>query len=131
MAWYSLLIVCLPVSICQVDSNAGIPGQRLGARGPIHIVEEINAFPEPDIWFNDYSRANKAVVIKGGAKLSPAYTLWTDEYFAGKVDALPGNVVTDSRVNPPKLYTFEEFLNMYKESNMYMVHSTPEALRWQ
>lgn len=128
MAWPAFLLGLLAVSHCQ-DTDTDGDLKRLGARGLVHVVEEIDAFPDPEIWFRDYSRANKAVVIKGGAKLSPAYTLWTDEYFASKAGALSERVVADSRARQPRLHTFEEFLNMYKETSIYMVYTTPEALR--
>ena len=87
-------------------------------------------------FFKNYvhSKPKKAVIFKGGAKLSPAFTLWTDEYLknhpesetmqfdveVGKKETRQGNM---ERRN------VKEFVESYRHDDVYAVTDVPQNLQ--
>ena len=96
-----LLVVTLAILnvVCSQDESAGhahvdrvirtpdaaepLPGhlQPLGShRDPEGPLEEVQGFPDAQIFFEKYVTGSKPVVFKDAAKKIPAYSKWTDDY---------------------------------------------------
>ena len=68
--------------VCSANT-ANLPGhlKPLGShRDPNGSIDEIQGFPDPELFFEKYVKASKPVVFKDAAKMVPAYSKWTDEY---------------------------------------------------
>ena len=105
---------------------------RFGA-GPQHSIEEIEGFPDPKTFFTKYVTASKPVKMTGAAKISPAFHLWSDDYF------LTMNIPADSLVlvetkkkenrhQETLQMHFKDFVSSYNTSEQYMVETVPQFL---
>lgn len=108
--------------------------EPLAAKSKKTSVETLDTFPTPEVFFKEYVSKIRPVAIRGGAKLSKAFSLWSDDYFKG----LPGAeklVITaesgkkENRTNPAKEITFKQFVETYKTEDIYMVNGVPEFLQ--
>jgi lysine-specific demethylase 8 len=105
----------------------------LGSQGPVHPIDELTAFPDSSTFYKRYTKASKPLLVKGGAKDSPAYALWTDEYLTGKEEA-KSEIVTveygkkENRTKGSKLYSMKEFVEAYKKENIYLVAGVPKYI---
>ena len=135
----AVLIAALGLLLVTLDecSQTTLPLghlEPLGARSPKHSVEVIDAFPSPQEFFESFASRLRPVLIKGGAKISPAFSKWTDEYFIAHKDAGAINVAAEerkkeNRTNPSRDLTFREFVETYEEEDIYMVDSVPAFLK--
>lgn len=108
--------------------------EPLGARNVKHNIHELEEFPEPLEFFRDYVGPSKPVLIRNGAKISPAFELWTDDYFL----SLPGAENTtvfveqgkkENRTLPGTDIYFKDFVLRYNDSDIYMVNGVPDILQ--
>ena len=128
-------IIC-SVTIAVRTSEPGLETQEghlkaFGEGRPNRPVEEVNGFPGPKHFFENYVTPMKPVLMKGAAKLSKGYTLWTDEYFLTensdfKVMSEPS--MKQVLFQTMKYITFTEFVSEYKESGHYMINVVPTFL---
>ena len=83
------LFLFLGQSLCTDDDPSFYPGhlEPLGARHNKSSVKTLFTFPKPLQFFQNFVSASFPLLIKGGAKLSPAFTQWTDEYFVSYPDS--------------------------------------------
>lgn len=44
------------------------------------LIDELHDIPSPKVFWEKYVKPSRAVVLRGAAKNSPAFTKWTDEY---------------------------------------------------
>ena len=136
-------VVCLPFqSIAQPEVEtkqeySSKPGhlEPLGAKSIKHPVEVIQSYPDPKTFFKTYVVASKPVLIQNAAKLSPAFTKWTDEYFLSLPESTDYKIEAEQRKKerrtiPPEEMSFSEFVKTYKEQDIYMVNSVPQFIRW-
>ncbi|XP_019616378.1 PREDICTED: uncharacterized protein LOC109463921 [Branchiostoma belcheri] len=76
-----LLAVCGPHSI---TGDSALPVGHLqplgGHRPPDVPIDELHNIPHPREFWDKYVKHDKPVILRGAAKNSPAFTLWTDEY---------------------------------------------------
>ncbi|XP_001630801.3 uncharacterized protein LOC5510344 [Nematostella vectensis] len=101
--------------------------EPLGAKNPKISLESLETFPEPKEFFEKYASKKQPVLFKGGAKLSPAFEKWTDEYFLSLPEAKETKVFAEqgkkeNRSNAGKDISFHEFVSNYKKNDIYMVH---------
>ena len=87
--------------------------------------------------------------MRGAAKLSPAFSLWTDDYLLTAAGGGPPSLwglgggeggeeehrvsvelaKKENRTGPSKELGFREFLGVYRDEEIYMVDSVPPFLR--
>lgn len=136
------LVVCLAFQSAQPEDESkqdfsSIPGhlEPLGARSTKHPVEVIQSYPDPKAFFKTYVIASKPVLIQNAAKLSSAFTKWTDEYFLSLPESTDYKIEAEQRKKekrtvPPEEISFSEFVKTYREQDIYMVNSVPKFIRW-
>lgn len=135
-----LLVDLVRSEVSLSDDPALFPGhlQPIGSGRPISKVKQIDGFPEPNDFFANYvhSKSKKAVIFKGGAKLSPAFNLWSDDYLRdhpesdtmqfdiekGKKEDRKGNMMKRS---------VKDFINSYHTDDIYAVSDVPDQLKNQ
>ncbi|XP_050390812.1 uncharacterized protein LOC126809970 [Patella vulgata] len=105
-----------------------------GTGRPIHDIEEVQGFPSPDDFFKNYFFPQKPVKIASGAKMSPAFKLWTDEYFLNlnipeHSTVFLETVKKESRQQKTMNMAFKKFVKTYMNSTYYMVDNVPEYLK--
>lgn len=138
-----LLIICLHLAlISSAKLSTGephltnFPGhlEALGSRNVQHSLEVIPDFSTPEKFFENYVAPSKPVLIRGGAKHSPAFADWTDEYFLSFAESSDFKIVAEQRkkeirTHPPLDMSFEEFVKTYENSDIYMVNGVPPFLQ--
>lgn len=134
--YINLLLVALYCVVGDtIEDLASHPGhlQPIGSHGQIVAVESLNHFPSPSVFFWEYVNASKPLLIRGGAKISPAFTRWTDEYFLSLPEGKDYDVVVEqakkeNRSLSPEEIPFAEFMKRYSEDDIYLVHSLPDFI---
>lgn len=83
---FFLLSICLSQAI-KIHSEDEIVFPRghlqpLGShRDPDNtLIDELHEIPSAKVFWEKYVKPSRAVVLRGAAKNSPAFTTWTDEY---------------------------------------------------
>ena len=132
-----LLLRFLRLSVCTNEDPSLFPGhlEPLGARHKKTPVKTLFAFPEPrDLFENFASSSQLPVLIKGGAKLSPALSTWTDDYFMSVPGS--GNFSIDVEIGKKENRTkgvlrmsFKQFVERYRDQDVYMVNRVPVFLQ--
>ncbi|CAD5125672.1 DgyrCDS13874 [Dimorphilus gyrociliatus] len=98
---------------------------------PVGKLIELDDFPDPGTFFDDYVIDSQPFIVKKGATKIPAFKLWTDEYLKSKYGFL--NVTAEigkkedraeNLINP----TMSVYLDMYKNSDIYMVYDVPRIM---
>ena len=113
-----------------------LPGhlKPFGSHGKILSVESINYFPDARTFFTNFVYGSKPLLIHGGAKISPAYSIWTDEYL-GNIEKGKQEIVVveqakkENRTLSPEEIPFTEFVQRYRNEDIYLVNDLPEFLR--
>ena len=87
-------------------------------------------------FFKNYvhSKPKKAVIFKGGAKLSPAFDLWSDDYLVNhpqseemEFDVEVGK--KETRSGDMEKRTIKNFIQTFRKDDIYAVTDVPEKLR--
>lgn len=87
--------------------------------------------PSPEDFYKDYASISQPVVFKGAAKLSPGFSLWTDNYIRNKYGSLTVRVdygKKENRNRPADDLTLSEFLAIYNDSDRYLVDTLPKEM---
>ena len=139
-----LLVICLHIALIpsaklssdELHLTNFPPGhlEALGSRNVQHSLEVIIGFPTPEKFFENYVASSKPVLIRGGAKHSPAFVDWTDEYFLSFAESRDFKIVAEQRkkeirTHPALDMSFEEFVKTYDNSDIYMVNGVPPFLQ--
>ena len=132
-----ILFLFVGQSVCTNDDPSLYPGhlEPLGARHNKSSVKTLFAFPGPREFFQKFVTASIPLLIIGGAKLSPAFAKWTDEYFMSVPDS--NNVLIDvedgKKENRTKRdlqrMSFKQFVGSYRDQDVYMVHVAPKFIQ--
>jgi lysine-specific demethylase 8 len=130
---YSILLIVL----AHGNDITTEPGhlKPFGEGRPSHPVEQIDYFPTAKEFFENYVQASKPVIMKGVAKMSPAFDKWTDDYFLAQ-DEPSGNTVSvetrkkESRQQRMDSMSFKDFVKIYNNTEHYMVDAVPKFLRY-
>lgn len=106
----------------------------LGSNCTIVNVDSVEYFPNPRDFYSKYVEGSRPLVIRGGAKLSPAFKLWTDEYLASIEEGKKEIVVVEqakkeNRTLTPEEIPFTDFVKRYKDEDIYLVNDLPHFLR--
>ena len=108
--------------------------QPLGSQNVKYSLEVINDFLTPVEFFKVYAAPVKPVLIRGGAKVSPAFTRWTDEYFLSLPESNDFNITAEQRKKEIRTFpaidiSFKEFVTTYEQDDIYMVNGVPPFLQ--
>ena len=132
--------------------------ERLGSHQPPEgNIEELLAMPTASVFYDNYVAKSKPVILKGAAKESDAFKLWTDNYLRcvifvaqnlnhigylfswlffinnrehfGDVEVNVDYGKKENRERPADVMTMREFLQIYNKTNRYLVDSLPDALQ--
>ncbi|KAK3593837.1 hypothetical protein CHS0354_011438 [Potamilus streckersoni] len=98
-----------------------------------HPVDEVQGFPDPETFFRNYVFSLKPLKMTGASKLSPAFLLWSDDYFLSLEESKDHNINVETAKKEKRTQkvidmTFSDFLRVYNVSEKYMVDSVPEFL---
>lgn len=122
------LVLC--IDITQRDGH----GKPFGFGRPFQLIEELDTFPDPKTFYENYIVAYKPVKIRNGAKVSKAFTKWTDDYFLTLNEPKDHTVSVetmkkeDRRQNVENM-PFVEFVKQYNTTGIYMVNPVPYFIR--
>ena len=124
-------------SVCTNDDPSFYPGhlEPLGARHNKSSVKTLFAFPGPREFFQNFVTANVPLLIIGGAKLSPAFTQWTDEYFMSVPDSnsflidVENGKKEDRTKGDLQRMSFKQFVGSYRDQDVYMVNGVPKFIQ--
>lgn len=131
------LFLFLGQSLCTDDDPSFYPGhlEPLGARHNKSSVKTLFTFPKPQQFFENFASASFPLLIKGGAKLSPAFTQWTDEYFVSfpesenfLIDVENGKKETRTKGDLQRM-SFKQFVESYRDQDVYMVNGVPNFIQ--
>ncbi|XP_061177332.1 tRNA wybutosine-synthesizing protein 5-like [Saccostrea echinata] len=95
--------------------------------------DEVEKFPSPDVFFRNYVFPKRPLVMRNAAKISPAFKLWTDDYFL-QVQEPRDHVVSvetekkENRKQDVHDMPFTEFVGSYNNSGIYMVNPVPKFI---
>lgn len=97
-------------------------------------VEVYDGFPTAEEFFRRFVDVEKPVLLRGAARLFPAFSLWNDEYFLSYTESeeLLVTVEVDKKENrsaPGEDLSFADFVRDMHSSGKYMISSVPEFLR--
>eukprot|EP00811_Abedinium_folium_P035932 NODE_8686_length_1476_cov_7.763529.p1 GENE.NODE_8686_length_1476_cov_7.763529~~NODE_8686_length_1476_cov_7.763529.p1 ORF type:complete len:389 (+),score=106.90 NODE_8686_length_1476_cov_7.763529:40-1206(+) len=85
-------------------------------------MEELNETPSWDTFYQDYVRANRPVVIRGNARMQPAFNLWSDEYLLERWSQTMVRAElwkSEERNGPTREMKFRDFVKkIHDESNL-------------
>lgn len=124
---FILLVTAL--AWCPACSANQEPLKPLGAHipcsGHIEVRQDV---PEPAEFFHKYSNAGRPVLMRGAALAMPAYTRWQDSYLAEQYGDLLVEYEGGKKEN--RSYAaghipLREFLAIYQEQDVYLVHDVP------
>lgn len=99
------------------------------------ICDEVDEFPQPDVFFGEYVFKKRPIVMRNAAKLSPAFKTWTDDYFL-QVNEPNNHLVSietkkkENRQQEVREMPFTEFVSIYNTSGIYMVNPVPTFIRF-
>ena len=136
-----VFLLLLPLACCvgqngvNVEELTSHPGhlKPLGSQGRNIDVESLNYFPEPSLFFREYVIGSKPLLIRGGAKISPAFTRWTDGYFlqfpeGNEFQVTVEQAKKENRSLTPEELSFNAFVKRYAEDDIYMVNAVPDFI---
>ncbi|XP_035694225.1 uncharacterized protein LOC118428307 [Branchiostoma floridae] len=128
----------LLLAVCgSVTGDSAIPVGHLqplgGHRPPDVPIDELHTIPHPREFWDKYVKHEKAVILRGAAKNSPSFTLWTDEYLKDKYGKLEVRLEGKREkhswlpigVKGIGRDTIEHFLDTYHDSDAYIVSQLP------
>ncbi|XP_046553666.1 LOW QUALITY PROTEIN: tRNA wybutosine-synthesizing protein 5-like [Haliotis rubra] len=104
-----------------------------GSGRPSRQIDTVDGFPDQRAFLTDYVFGSKPLKMTGAAKLSPAFTLWTDDYFLS-LDLPEDSTVhletikKESRDQNTEDMKFQDFIKIYNKTEHYMVDGVPEYL---
>lgn len=131
------LFLGLKHSVCINDDLSPFPGhlEPLGAKHNKSSVKTLMAFPEPREFFQNFASAGSPLLIKGGARLSPAFTKWTDKYFVSipesesfSIDVEKGKKENRTKGDMRRI-SLKQFVENYREQDVYMVSGVPKFIQ--
>ncbi|XP_071113454.1 tRNA wybutosine-synthesizing protein 5-like [Haliotis cracherodii] len=104
-----------------------------GSGRPSRQIDAVDGFPDQRAFLRDYAFGSKPLKMTGAAKLSPAFNLWTDDYFLS-LDLPEESIVhletikKESRQQDTEDMKFQDFIKIYNKTEYYMVDAVPEYL---
>lgn len=119
------------------DDPSLSPGhlEPLGVKHRKSSIKTLFSFPDPSDFFSNFASASQPVLIKTGAKLSPAFDKWTDEYFLSLPEAenftidVENGKKEDRASGDVNRLSFKEFVEIYRNNDVYMVNGVPTFIQ--
>ncbi|MEQ9641753.1 MAG: TIGR02466 family protein [Alphaproteobacteria bacterium] len=105
--------------------SVAAPPERTG-------IESLDVCPTADAFFDRYVLRNWPVLLPGAAADWPALTRWTDEWLSDELGDLLVSVEhgkRERRTHPLSRMPLREFLDRYRDDDLYCVEDLPVALR--
>jgi len=130
----SLAIAISALFVAAVVAAATPKGHldRLGThQPPVGELKTVTEWPDAQSFYKEHMQASVPLVVRGGAKMQPAFELWTDEYLTENYGEELVEVEEGKKEDRDKgLWTWnlETFLKKYK-GDMYSVSAVPKAMR--
>lgn len=133
MEIYRVISVSFVVMSCWTNCESEL-GKRFGDSGASLDVEVVQGFPSGREFFTYFALQSRPLKMAGAAKFSPAFDKWEDSYFLSLQESSEAfvNVETrkkENRTQPTIEMPFQEFVEVYKDTDQYMVDPVPEFLR--
>lgn len=109
-------------------------GMHRDSEGHVDIFEA-DQLPSAAEFFNKYVKPRRPALFRNAAKVSPAFTKWTDEYLLENFGNL--QVKLESKLEKKVVPignvglgrdTISNFLNTYKERDVYVVSQLPDPM---
>ena len=133
----SSLAVIVVVRELSAEDLTDLPGhlKPFGYGRPTFPVDEIDKFPNPKYFFDNYVKTLKPLKMKGAAKFSAGFKKWTDDYFLSLEYAPDAKKITvetekkENRKQPITEMAFKDFVKVYNSTEYYMVDMVPEVIR--
>ncbi|EDV25231.1 uncharacterized protein TRIADDRAFT_56964 [Trichoplax adhaerens] len=120
----------------QAKDTKGLPGhlKPLGHSGRHIEITEINGFPSLKTFFKQHVSQSKPLVMRGAAKIYPAFSKWSDDYFLSLPETSTAEIDIQQRKKqnyslPYLRATLAEFLHRYNHTDEYMVSYIPSHLK--
>lgn len=100
-------------------------------RPPERITEELAHMIAPEDFHQHYVARHRPVIIRNAVKYWNATWRWTDEYLASRFGDVAMKMETkdDNKYNLPPNMRFNEFLDIYKTKDLYMVDEVLPQMR--
>ena len=122
--------ILINLSVMALSLHANYIGLQ---SGPIKTIDVLDSFILPVEFFDQYVIPGKPVLFKGAAKTFPAFSKWTDEYFKSLPESDTFSVFVEegkkeNRNDGSQHVTFSEFLDKYKNEDIYYVNPVPPFL---
>ena len=109
--------------------------KKFGSQGPFVKIHESTELSSR-LFFDNYVKTKTPLLMRNEAKKFSAYKKWSDSYLNKKVQDYDENyqvsvetVKKESRDQQVERIEFVKFLDVYKQSNYYLVTSLPEFLK--
>ncbi|CAH1244729.1 KDM8 [Branchiostoma lanceolatum] len=135
--WKFLLLLAVCGSH-SVTGDSALPVGHLqplgGHRPPDVPIDELHTIPHPREFWDKYVKHEKAVILRGAAKNSPAFTLWTEEYLRDNYGKLEVRLEGKREKNGPSPIgakgiigrdTIGHFIETYQNKDAYLVSQLP------
>lgn len=132
----SVSLLLLQINLATLDFAEKSDGEPFGSGRPFQYVEEIDSFPDPKTFNEKYIIPYKPVKMKNVAKISPAFTKWTDDYFISLREPKDHTVSVETmkkenRSQDVRQMSFIEFVKQYNTSGIYMVNPVPPFIGYE
>lgn len=135
---YLLLVMTISLIVALSDGRdlTSEPGhlKPFGEGRPSQPLEEVEGFPTPEDFFENYVKPLKPLKMTNAAKLSPAFLLWTDDYFLHREEPADHTITVEtvkkeSRQQNVLAMSFKEFVSNYNNTDNYMVNGVPPFIQ--
>jgi hypothetical protein len=140
ISWvFSLFILC-NVNVSYVTTqhenltNHSGHNKKFGSSGPFLKINEVDDISTKE-FFDNYVKTKAALVIRNACRSFPAFTLWSDEYLRTSslnhddVKLVVETSKKESRNQKVLELGLNEFLNIYKTQDLYLVNQVPDYLK--
>lgn len=139
MLLYVVLHLTFGVMVAA-EEDYGIPVGHLkpfGSHRPPDVpIEETEIIPDPWTFWENYVKPEVPLLLRGAARKSPAFTLWTEEYMKtnygsleirleGKNEGLSRIPIGSEGLGRDKI---DSFLEHYHSRDSYVVSQLPEPM---
>ena len=110
--------------------------KKFGSVGPFAKIAETQEHLSTKYFFENYVKTKTPLLMRGIAKEFKAFTKWSDEYFANKLEGYNNEYEVyvekekkETRNVAISLMKMKTFLNEYEAHDFYMISSVPEFLK--
>nr|QDG00793.1 lysine-specific demethylase JMJD5-1 [Brachionus koreanus] len=134
MNYLLILLVCLVGNQCSETANHPGHLKPFGSSGPYLQIETVNDLPTK-IFFSNYVKPKRAVLMKNFVNQFPAFVKWNDQYLNDNSYTSPDYKVLletskkETRNQETISLPLHDFLLIYNTSQLYMVNEVPPYIK--